>query len=857
MNINEKIGGTSKSTYDFNTTSSSQWEYTNRQHNKYTYCGNSYNTDDEDATVDPSFMTDRTPSTQHLCTPDNTATIEVEPTFSELDDPAKLSSLQPSDVIGKEFASVQDAEAFYKNYSLFVGFSIRKDEMRRDRHGMITIRKWVCSKQGYRDQKYIDKTDKKREPRGQTREGCHAAMKIKIDRRSMMWVAKEFVIEHTHSLSPPNHIQFLRSHRTVNDSEVAQLQSWRTVGVKTSQVMDHLVDQSGSYSNMGHTKKDLQNRFDSVRRFEIQTSDADSVISYLTAKSEMDPQFFFNYTLDEEDHFGNLFWADSTSRSDYAFFGDVLAFDATYRTNVYRRPLVMLVGVNHHHSTTIFGFGLLGDETVETYTWLLQTFLVAMHGKMPKSVVTDGDKAMHKAIKTVMPESVRRLCCWHVERNVQTNVQDGNFTRAFCNCMLNFMTEDDFDLQWFSMVEKFGLNNNEWVSAMYAKRKEWAETYLRDSLFGGMRSTQCCESMNSYLNRFVHYRLKMYEFLKNIDRALDRIRNTETFNDYQCSTTTPVYNTHLLGLEKHAAEKYTRNVFFLVREEIREEASLSIVNCVQDVDNYTYTFKKFGNANRIWTTRFIPSVNHIHRSCKLFEIAGLPCSHSFSVMKAMDMQHIPSSVILDRWTTRAKDFSDIKYSSEATPTLVMEKARYGSLSSKCSKMCYFASKSNDGFKEANGEIDKLTLHMQHLMPSSPIHSQNMAGVSHVHHVKDPSTAATKGSVQRKKNAGVKQRKCGKCGQPGHTAKTCHANVQTNNSTASSNAVHMYKTNLTQNNDTSYGSPSTGPSYSFTFPVNDDCGGDTKHDVERGKTSFNPSTSTFEMHGYHWWGTTER
>ncbi|KAK0605971.1 hypothetical protein LWI29_032701 [Acer saccharum] len=230
-----------------------------------------------------------------------------------------------------------------------------------------------------------------------------------------------------------------------------------------------------------------------------------------------------------------------------------------------------------------------------------------MHGKMLKSVVTNGDKAMHKAIKTVMPESVRRLCCWHVEQNVQTNVQDDNFTRAFCNCMLNFMTEDEFDLQWFSMVEKFGLNNSEWVSAM----------------------------------------LKMYEFLKNIDRALDRIRNMETFNDYQCSTSTPVYGTHLLGLEKHAAEKYTINVFFLVREEIREEASLSIGNCVQDVDNYTYTFKKFGNANRIWTTRFIPSVNHIHCSRKMFETDDLPCSHTFSVMKAMDMQHIPSSLILD------------------------------------------------------------------------------------------------------------------------------------------------------------------------------------------------------------------
>ncbi|KAK0586640.1 hypothetical protein LWI29_010082 [Acer saccharum] len=129
MNINSNIGSTSKSNYDLKTTSSSQWEYTNTTHR-----GHLYNTVDEEAAVDPSFQTDHTPSTQHLCTPNNTTSLEVEPTLSELDDPAKFTSLQPSDVIGKEFASVQKAEAFYKNYSLFVGFSIRKDEMRRDRY---------------------------------------------------------------------------------------------------------------------------------------------------------------------------------------------------------------------------------------------------------------------------------------------------------------------------------------------------------------------------------------------------------------------------------------------------------------------------------------------------------------------------------------------------------------------------------------------------------------------------------------------------------------------------------------------------------------------------------------------------
>ncbi|KAK3222097.1 hypothetical protein Dsin_009122 [Dipteronia sinensis] len=383
---------------------------------------------------------------------------------------------------------------------------------------------------------------------------------------------------------------------------------------------------------------------------------------------------------------------------------------------------------------------------------------------------------MHKAIKIVILDSIRRLCCWHLERNVQTNIQDGNFTRAFCSCMMNFMTAEEFDLRWINMVDNFGLNNNEWVNGMYSKRKQWAETFLRDSFFGGMRSTQRCESMNSFLNRFVHCRLKLYEFMQNIDRALDRIRNTESFNDYQCSNTTPVYTTHLLGLEKDVANKYIINVFFLVRDEMKEEASFSICNCVEDVDRYTYTFKRFGCENRTWTTCFIPSTNQIQCSCKMFETTGLPCSHSFSIMKAMNMQNIPSSLILTRWTTGAKHLLDIDYSGDATLTPIMEMARYGSMSSKCSKLCYFTSKSNKGFKEAKEEIDKLTVRMQQLMPCSPLTSENVLGMKdkqHVHNVRDPCIAATKGSARRNKKDGGNPHKCGKCRKPGHTIKTCH------------------------------------------------------------------------------------
>ena len=45
--------------------------------------------------------------------------------------------------------------------------------------------------------------------------------------------------------------------------------------------------------------------------------------------------------------------------------------------------------------------------------------------------------------------------------------------------------------------------------------------------------------------------------------------------------------------------------------------------------------------------------------------------------------------------------------------------------------------------------------------------------------KDPVIAAMKWSKRQNKKLNGKTRKCGKCGQPGHTSKTCHARVQNN------------------------------------------------------------------------------
>ena len=66
----------------------------------------------------------------------------------------------------------------------------------------------------------------------------------------------------------------------------------------------------------------------------------------------------------------------------------------------------------------MFGCALLVNETVESYTCLLKTWLNAMPGNHSSTIITDDDKAVAKAITDVLPNATHRLCMWHLLQKV-------------------------------------------------------------------------------------------------------------------------------------------------------------------------------------------------------------------------------------------------------------------------------------------------------------------------------------------------------------------------------------------------------------------------------------------------------
>ncbi|GKC68840.1 FAR1-related sequence 5-like protein [Tanacetum coccineum] len=107
-------------------------------------------------------------------------------------------------------------------------------------------------------------------------------------------------------------------------------------------------------------------------------------------------KFSFEYHV-FHDELVSMFWADETMKCNYAVFGDVISFDATFHTNKYDFVFVPFTGIDHNQKCVTFGAALLSDETEESYIWMLEAFL-KVHQKQSPLALTDQDAALRNAV---------------------------------------------------------------------------------------------------------------------------------------------------------------------------------------------------------------------------------------------------------------------------------------------------------------------------------------------------------------------------------------------------------------------------------------------------------------------------
>ncbi|GKE29735.1 FAR1-related sequence 5-like protein [Tanacetum coccineum] len=258
-------------------------------------------------------------------------------------------------------------------------------------------------------------------------------------------------------------------------------------------------------------------------------SDANMIVKMLTRKKECVSNFSFEYRLADEKYLIGLFWADEQAKHNYYAFGDIISFDATYRTNKYGMKFVPFTGIDNHQRSVNFGAALLHTEANDSFKWMLEKFKEVFL-REPKVFLTDQDPAMKVAIETIFMNARHQFCMWHITEKltakVGTSISRYGFKKKISRIIwTDRLDPEEFDDKWISIVNEFHLEDNKWLSDMFNLREKWIPAYFRDMpLSRLMRTTSCFESENHMFRRLLNSDLSFVEFFSHFETAVQTQR---------------------------------------------------------------------------------------------------------------------------------------------------------------------------------------------------------------------------------------------------------------------------------------------------------------------------------------------
>ncbi|XP_061355053.1 protein FAR1-RELATED SEQUENCE 5-like [Gastrolobium bilobum] len=285
--------------------------------------------------------------------------------------------------VGMEFESLKNVEHFYKLFAKAKGFGVRIRSSKNN-YGL-----FVCCKHGENSKKKNDDRGNYKKKSSTIRSGCKASLSVTKDKNRGIWVIKSFDNNHNHIMASPKSVSYLRCHKKMNGVARKFVEKFNDEGMPTGKVAAMFSGNDLAFSN-----RDYWNHLRNLGRKNLDVGDALAVFNYCKQKQSQNPDFFYSIQCDADDRMINFFWVDARSRYAYQQFGDVITFDTTYRTNKYSMSFAPFTGLNHHLQSILFGCALLRDETEKSFIWLFETWLEAMNGKKPISIITDQDLAI-------------------------------------------------------------------------------------------------------------------------------------------------------------------------------------------------------------------------------------------------------------------------------------------------------------------------------------------------------------------------------------------------------------------------------------------------------------------------------
>lgn len=594
--------------------------------------------------------------------------------------------------IGMEFESDDQAYEFYSNYARLTGFTVRNNHLdKSEMNGEVLARRFPCSKESFvQNDKYGANARKRRKER---KTGCLAQMVVSRQSNGKYAVI-HFEAKHNHEVRAPDEACSVPPEGRLTDAQAAG------------------VDSEDSFRRHSESAFDYNNHLHSRRRREMKEGEEIILLDCLQKRQLEDPSFFYEVQHDIDDYITNIFWADKQMIVDYGQFGDVVCFDTTFRTNKDCQPLVPFVGVNHHKQVVIFGAALLYDDTIGSFEVLFQTFMTAMSGQKPKTILTDQHAAISEAINLVMPETNHRICIWNIYHNALLHLSHafdgpGSFSRDFSSCIYDHEDKEDFIQAWKVMLDTHNLRKNKWLKGIFDEREKWAIAYGRHTFYADLKNSELINSFNRNLMDHLNPDLDILQTFEHFERMVSDLRCKELEASYDIFEQLP----SLLGnviLLKHARDVYTPEVFEVFQREYEKCLNLVVNECGSSGSLFEYKVNIYEHSREHKVT-FNPSNDTVVCSCMKFEFDGVLCSHALKVLDQRNIKVVPTQYMLNRWTKDARVGSvrDGHGSIIEEDPMLAAADNFKILCHKAVKMAAVAAESGEAYQHVNIRFDEI------------------------------------------------------------------------------------------------------------------------------------------------------
>ena len=466
--------------------------------------------EDLEAQPESSAIAERRANLQRLRTP----TVQEEPVADSV---ASLTADQPGRVSGgasflatvgdRTFLTVQDAFAVAVDFALRQGFSLRKENQTRYKGsgntGTVARLKIACSLSGaprpiagVRQRQRISK-----------KVGCNWAVLLKYDLGRNCYAYGPDPTSsgvHTHPLLCAMVNRNAVQHRRLPQEVLARAQSYkRAVREITVSALVRLLKADFPGIDIRNFR-DIRNAVQGEGR----TESVARLIQILQCRQREESQFYFSFQCDEQNRLSHVFWMSERQKRLCREYGSVFSIDATYKTNAYRLPLILITGRDGDNCLFIAAAALTLTETIPEYVWVLRQLKAALGPTQTEAcevLISDLDLALEAAIASAWSEINHQLCFWHMMQNLSRKIRPTlrsvypEFQKIVTRLSYS-ETEDEFDRIWTEVQTILQSHPAllEYIDNTYRSRRErWCVAWTDRYFNCGARTTQSSESMNN------------------------------------------------------------------------------------------------------------------------------------------------------------------------------------------------------------------------------------------------------------------------------------------------------------------------------------------------------------------------